>query len=450
VLIYEQSGTETIIEEWLLKQYEGTIYHITRRKKEDLQMPNHLLGHTRLYLQLHFRNVSDLLTVRRDLMPLALANSAKLDAVDAYAEVVQATTEATMSIEVGDEWGMDVDSAATSGPGSKDKDPRAGIIDIREYDVPYYLRVSMDNDLRVGLWYAVTFNAGQPVFRQLVERVKRADPVVMAYDIETTKAPLKFPDQAIDQIMMISYMVDGQGFLITNREIVSEDIDDFEYTPKEGYEGPFTVFNEADEVRLLSLFILPSADHRSQPATIRRFFSHIQEVKPTVMATFNGDFFDFPFLCARAKVHGMDMFLETGFAIDSEEEFKCRTCVHMDCFRWVKRDSYLPQGSQGLKAVTTAKLGYNPIELDPELMTPWVLIVIVYMRSLTAFQICHGTAPSLGSVLRLRCGGNLLPLYEICAPVHFLSLQYHSAKCRRGLAQRFGNTLRDVTHGEPY
>jgi DNA polymerase epsilon subunit 1 len=37
---------------------------------------------------------------------------------------------------------------------------------------------------------------------------------------------------------------------------------------------------------------------------------------------------------------------------------------------WVKRDSYLPQGSQGLKAVTTAKLGYNPIELDPELMTP--------------------------------------------------------------------------------
>lgn len=40
--------------------------------------------------------------------------------------------------------------------------------------------------------------------------------------------------------------------------------------------------------------------------------------------------------------------------------------------RWVKRDSYLPQGSQGLKAVTVAKLGYHPIELDPELMTPYV------------------------------------------------------------------------------
>jgi DNA polymerase epsilon subunit 1 len=71
----------------------------------------------------------------------------------------------------------------------------------------------------------------------MVGRVKRVDPAVMACDIETTKAPLKFPDQATDQDMMNSYMVDGLGYLITNREIVSEDIDDFEYTPKEGLEA---------------------------------------------------------------------------------------------------------------------------------------------------------------------------------------------------------------------
>ena len=347
-----QAGMENTIEEWLTKKYEGIISRITRERKEDLQMPNHLMGHRRLFLQLHFRNVSDLLTVRRDIMPLALANGAKLDAVDAYAEVIQATSNASMPVELENEWGAEAEGS-TRGTNGRDRDPRDGIIDIREFDVPYYLRVAIDNEIRVGLWYAVSFTAGRPTFKHIVERVKRADPVVMAYDIETTKAPLKFPDQAIDQVMMISYMIDGQGFLITNREIVSEDIEDFEYTPKEGLDGPFTVFNERDE-----------------PATIMRFFRHIQEVKPTVMATFNGDFFDFPFLCARAKVHGIDMFLETGFAIDSEEEFKSRTCVHMDCFRWVKRDSYLPQGSQGLKAVTTAKLGYDPIELDPELMTP--------------------------------------------------------------------------------
>jgi DNA polymerase epsilon subunit 1 len=208
------------------------------------------MGHRRLYLQLCFRNVSDLLTVRRDIAPLALANSAKRDAVDAYAEVIRATTDASMDIEFEEDPGAFSMDGSRKVAGSRDLDPRECIIDIREYDVPYYLRVAIDNDLRVGLWYAVAFVEGQPSFNQIQDRVKRADPVVMAYDIETTKAPLKFPDQAIDQVMMISYMVDGQGYLITNREIVSEDIDDFEYTPKEGYEGPFIIFNEADEVSL--------------------------------------------------------------------------------------------------------------------------------------------------------------------------------------------------------
>lgn len=70
------------------------------------------------------------------------------------------------------------------------------------------------------------------------------EPRVFAFDIETTKLPLKFPDAEIDSIMMISYMVDGQGYLIINRECVSEDIEDFEFTPKPEYPGPFKIFNE--------------------------------------------------------------------------------------------------------------------------------------------------------------------------------------------------------------
>lgn len=34
----------------------------------------------------------------------------------------------------------------------------------------------------------------------------------------------------------------------------------------------------------------------------------------------------------------------------------------------MKRDSYLPVGSQNLKAVAKAKLRYDPVELDPEEM----------------------------------------------------------------------------------
>ena len=153
----------------------------------------------------------------------------------------------------------------------------------------------------MGLWYDVRFHEGTVELQPVPERVKRADPVVMAFDIETTKQPLKFPDAESDVVMMISYMIDGQGFLITNREVISEDIDDFEYTPKDEYEGPFVIFNEPNEVSLL-----------------RRFFDHVREARPTVIATYNGDSFDFPFVQTRARIHGLDMEQEIGFAMDSD------------------------------------------------------------------------------------------------------------------------------------
>lgn len=105
-------------------------------------------------------------------MPLALANGAKLDAVDAYAEVVNATTgvDAGMMVEMDTEDG-EWDGAGSSRRGvGHDRDPRECIIDVREYDVPYYLRVAIDQQLRVGLWYSVTFDTGQPIFTQIKER----------------------------------------------------------------------------------------------------------------------------------------------------------------------------------------------------------------------------------------------------------------------------------------
>lgn len=74
---------------------------------------------------------------------------------------------------------------------------------------------------------------------------------------------------------MISYMIDGEGFLIINREIVSEDIEDFEYTPKPEFRGEFKVFNELNELSL-----------------IRTFFNHLLRVRPQIIVTYNGDFFD--------------------------------------------------------------------------------------------------------------------------------------------------------------
>ncbi|CCG82582.1 DNA polymerase [Taphrina deformans PYCC 5710] len=330
---------EAEVEEFVRRKFELQIRGLSRSTKEDLKMPNHLTGYRRTFIKLSFANTNDLFEVKRFLGPIVEKNKADMDAFDVYNEVAA------------EQFNQDDAEIAIA-----KQDPTQAIIDLREYDVPYQVRVAIDKDIRIGKWYNVHAKHGHISLNVVEERITRADPVIMAFDIETTKLPLKFPDAAVDQIMMISYMIDGEGYLITNREIVSRDIDDFEYTPKPEFKGPFIIFNESDE-----------------KAVLERFFSHMQDAKPTVVVTYNGDFFDWPFVETRASIHGIDMFQEIGFKKNSEDVYESRYCAHMDAFAWVKRDSYLPQGSQGLKAVTTAKLGYDPIELDPELMLPYAV-----------------------------------------------------------------------------
>ncbi|KAK8827679.1 hypothetical protein WA577_007226, partial [Blastocystis sp. JDR] len=81
-----------------------------------------------------------------------------------------------------------------------------------------------------------------------------SNPKVFAFDIECSKAPLKFPNAEVDAIYMISIMIDGRGILIINRDIVTKDINDFEYTPHPDYKGPFHVYNEPSEEALLKRF----------------------------------------------------------------------------------------------------------------------------------------------------------------------------------------------------
>ncbi|PKS07166.1 hypothetical protein jhhlp_005766, partial [Lomentospora prolificans] len=345
-LIAVKRGYEGVVEEWVKRIGGGGVVRTVKKvEKDDLDLPNHLLGLKRMLLKLVFTNVTDLLTARREIMPIAERNRKNQSAKDAYAESVAIDGKLDLFDDLRD------DDYQADG---KIADASEYIIDIREYDVPYQVRVMIDLDIRVGKWYFVEAKAGHITVKCNEERLAPADPVVLAYDIETTKLPLKFPDAAIDQVMMISYMINGKGYLITNREIVSEDIHDFDYTAKAEYPGSFAIFNEPNE-----------------RAVIERFFAHIKEVRPTVIATYNGDFFDWPFVEARASVNGIDMYQEIGWKRDSEDQFQCNYSVHMDCFHWVNRDSYLPQGSRGLKAVTVAKLGYDPDELDPELMTPY-------------------------------------------------------------------------------
>uniref|UniRef100_A0A452IMV0 DNA polymerase epsilon catalytic subunit n=1 Tax=Gopherus agassizii TaxID=38772 RepID=A0A452IMV0_9SAUR len=339
--IATRKGCEREVSSFLSKRYQGKIAKLETVPKEDLDLPNHLVGLKRNYVKLSFNTVDDLVKVRREISPAVKKNRERDQASDTYTSMLS-------SALIGGSLTMD-----DEGPSKKTVNQMDNIVDMREYDVPYHIRLSIDLKIHVAHWYNVRYRGSiyPPEITRRDDLVERPDPVVLAFDIETTKLPLKFPDAETDQIMMISYMIDGQGYLITNREIVSEDIEDFEFTPKPEYEGPFCIFNEPDEAHL-----------------IQRWFEHVQETKPTIMVTYNGDFFDWPFVEARAAVHGMNMYQEIGFQKDSQGEYKASQCIHMDCLRWVKRDSYLPVGSHNLKAAAKAKLGYDPVELDPEEM----------------------------------------------------------------------------------
>lgn len=74
------------------------------------------------------------------------------------------------------------------------------------------------------------------------------------------------------------------------------------------------------------------------------------QIKPAIHVTYNGDYFDWPFMETRAAKHGINMLEELGFRCkQGGGECVSRAAVHIDCLHWVNRDSYLPQGSRGLK-----------------------------------------------------------------------------------------------------
>lgn len=89
-LVAVKRGYEPEAEEWLKRAPGGGVMKsIKRVEKEDLSMPNHLLGYRRSFFECRFRNVSDLLAARKDIMPIAEKNKKNMNAMDTYAEVAR-------------------------------------------------------------------------------------------------------------------------------------------------------------------------------------------------------------------------------------------------------------------------------------------------------------------------------------------------------------------------
>uniref|UniRef100_A0A915HL00 DNA polymerase epsilon catalytic subunit n=1 Tax=Romanomermis culicivorax TaxID=13658 RepID=A0A915HL00_ROMCU len=298
---------------YLSKKYAGDLTEIEIVAKDDLNLPNHLIGLQRTFLKLSFLNVQNLTKVKRDLMPKIRKNREKQKSKSDYADMLSRFFKiilVKLLVYINHRVFSHFAGKSTTVVEKSLSDQIDNIIDIREHDVPYHVRVSIDLKIFVGKWYNVVGKGenDKPQITLNEELIDWPEPIVLAFDIETTKEVLKFPDAKIDKIMMISYMIDGRGFLIVNREIVSQDVEDFEYTPKPEYEGCFTVYNEKNEYELLI-----------------RFFEHIQLVKPHIFVT--------PFVETRAASYNLNMCKEIGFAKDAQGEYKSSQSIHMDAFK---------------------------------------------------------------------------------------------------------------------
>ena len=199
-----KSGTETIVEDYLRKKFENLIESIERVEKEDLEMPNHLSGRKGKFLKLSFRNTIDLSATREVLQPAVQKNSEMAKERGMHNEDLMNFVDDSMGSS----------NYSTNSNNMRRKNPESyglnNIVDLREHDIPYHLRVNIDLSIRCGLWYTVAASAGKLKIDRIVEKNVRPDPVVLAFDIETSKLPLKFPEAQNDPIMMISYMIDGK------------------------------------------------------------------------------------------------------------------------------------------------------------------------------------------------------------------------------------------------
>lgn len=100
----------------------------------------------------------------------------------------------------------------------------------------------------------------------------------------------------------------------------------FDYAPKPAFAVEVDIYNEKNEYD-----------------TMKRFFKVIIDYKPTIITSFNGDKFDWPFIENRCVELNLNVEAELGIRKSEETgEYFGRYLSHLDCFPWVERDAYLP------------------------------------------------------------------------------------------------------------
>lgn len=309
------------VEEYIRKRYEGNIQEIQIVERIDSKEFNHLNKAPKQLIKVYFRTDTSFQVCLKHLKEIVHEKSTNRHKNEIYTDFFQEK----QIYEVTNE-----------------------IIQVHEFDIPSEIQFGNEYKIRCGLWYQVSYTGKTYDVSIFKDKIAYPDLRIFAFDIECTKQALKFPNAEFDEVMMISIMTEDFGELIVNRKIISQDIQEFEYQAKDEMKSNFRIFNEENEEALLIRFIEVIIEHR-----------------PHIITTYNGGYFDWPFIDKRMKKYNLNLDQSIQFK-QTIEYYECPYILHLDCYKWVKRDSYLPMNNQGLKDVTRIKLGYFPDDIDPE------------------------------------------------------------------------------------
>ena len=145
----------------LPKRLEGCGCKVSQVELADLDMPNHLSGKLHKFLKLSFGTVAELTDAKSLLRPVVAEYEARKNNEDAFDDDNDGDDDNDNGANAQGRGGSGSSSSSSGGGGGGGgaakaaADPMTFVSGMREYDVPYDMRVSIDKDLRVGSWHNV-------------------------------------------------------------------------------------------------------------------------------------------------------------------------------------------------------------------------------------------------------------------------------------------------------
>jgi DNA polymerase epsilon subunit 1 len=241
---------------------------------------------------------------------------------------------------------------------------------VRESKVLYHIRGMIDFQMRVGKFYECTVIDGfLGPYKEIETGELPSIKDICVFDTEIRKAPVKKP-RIGDPLNLLGYKHRGDGFMVNNLSMHGNvEFNGFWLGVKDEKVTPIP----DDEVaggrfKYAPLYFSP-VNVKDETGLLRHWKNFLENKDPLVICGYYSDSFDWKMVVENGKLQrypvSFDDYFEPIFR-KSDYPYKRRGQINIDAIDFIRRDSYLSKGNQGLKDVAKILLRIEPLEIDHE------------------------------------------------------------------------------------